>query len=88
MKGRKLNQTCKIDVYKAIDHYNLKVREESEDRLTVSKLSDHTKISRYVLYNMQNGIGRSFIENIEAVAKFCGVSPKDICPVNYEPNNN
>lgn len=87
MKGRKLKQTCKIDVYKAIDHYNLKVREQSEDRLTVSKLSDHIKISRYVLYNMQNGIGRSFVENIEAVATFCGVNPKDICPVDYSETN-
>ncbi|MGV8131698.1 MAG: helix-turn-helix domain-containing protein [Candidatus Pacearchaeota archaeon] len=87
MKGTKLKQTCKIGVRKAIDHYNLVVREEHEDRLTVSELANRTNVSRYVLYNMEHGIGRSFVENIEAVAEYCCIPVEEICPVNYKQNN-
>ena len=83
----KLKQTCKIDIRKAIDHYNLNVKDESEERLTIGKLAERLHLTRFILYNMQNGIGRSYVENIEAVAMFCGIKPKEICPVDYKNNN-
>lgn len=79
---RKLKQACKIDIRKAIDYYNYH-KKEWEGRITITTLSERLNISRYVIYNMQHGIGRSYIENIEAVAFFCGIEPKDICPVDY-----
>lgn len=79
---KKLKQTCKIDVRKAIDFYNV-MKDAEEERLTIGALAERLNISRFVLYNMQHGIGRSYIENIEAIAFFCGVKPEDICPVDY-----